>query len=337
VKRVVVTRPVDPAAVALLSGRTDVRVLPAEPPIPGEAELVQAAADADILFTMPGHPITAAVFNAAPRLELVASLGAGYDNIDLEAARARRIPVTHAPGVLDETTADLAFALLLATARRVPQAERTLRAGAFRGWSVGDAWGLDVHGRTLGIVGLGRIGAAVARRAAGFSMRILYTGPRRHEATEASVGAQFVPLDELLSASDFISLHAPLTPRTRHLMDAKAFARMKPTAVLLNTARGALVDEQALIEALGSGRPAAAGLDVFEREPHVPVALLELPNVVLTPHIGSATLATRRAMAVRAAENILAHLEGLPLPNLVPELDVKQSLGKTTRDAAQHR
>jgi glyoxylate reductase len=328
VKHVVITRPVNEAAVALLSGRVHVDVLPAEPPIPDEAELVRAAAGADILFTMPGHPITAAVLSAAPHLELVASLGAGYDNIDLDAARARGIPVTHAPGILDETTADLAFALLLATARRVPQAERVLRSGAFRGWSVGDTWGVDVHGRTLGIVGLGRIGSAVARRAAGFAMPLLYAGPHRHEALETSVGARFVPFDELLSTSDFISLHAPLTPQTRHLVDAAALARMKPTAVLINTARGALVDEQALSDALGSGRLAAAGLDVFEREPSVPPALLTLPNVVLTPHIGSATLATRRAMAVRAAENILAHLDGQPLLNLVPELAVKQSLGK---------
>jgi glyoxylate reductase len=310
---VVVTRPVAAEALERLATGSSVRVLPAATPIPSEEELVRALAEADILFTMPSHPVTARVIGAAAGLRLIATLGAGYDNIDLSAARARGIPVTNAPGILDDTTADLAFALLLATARRLPQAERTLREGGFRGWAPSDFMGLDVHGATLGIVGLGRIGRAVARRGRGFGMNLLYAGPHRHPEVEQELGIRYATLEALLAESDFVSLHAPLTPQTQNLMDAAALERMKSTAILVNTARGGLVDETALARALRSGALAGAGLDVFNGEPVVPAQLLALPNVVLTPHIGSATHNTRRRMAMRAVDNILAFLDGRPL------------------------
>jgi len=315
--RVVVTRPVAPEALDALRARCDVRVLTGESALPDASEVKAGIADADILFTMPGHPASGEVLSAAPRLRLVATLGTGYDNIDLIATRARGIPVTNAPGILDETTADLAFALMLAAARRLGESERFLRTGAFRGWRMNDFLGLDIHRSTLGIVGLGRIGQAVAKRARGFEMRILYTGPRR-KRPEDQAGAQFVALPELLRTADVVSLHAPLSPATRHLIGAAELAQMKPTAILINTARGPMVDEAALAAALKAGALAAAGLDVYEREPQVLSELLTLENVVLTPHIGSATQATRRRMALRAVDNIFAFLDGRPLLNLVP-------------------
>ncbi|MBM4421673.1 MAG: D-glycerate dehydrogenase, partial [Chloroflexi bacterium] len=264
---------------------------------------------ADVLFTMPGHPITRAVIAAAPRLRFIATLGTGFDNIDLAAARERGIPVTNAPGILDETTADAAFGLLIAAARRIGEGERILRAGGFRGWTPFWLIGQDVHGATLGLVGLGRIGTAVARRARGFGMRILYHA--RHAAPGAAeVGAELVPLERLLAESDFVSLHVPLSPETRHLIDARRLALMKRTAILVNTARGPVVDEKALAEALAAGTIAGAALDVYEREPAVEPALLRLENVVLAPHLGSASQRTRTRMAVRAAENICAWLDG---------------------------
>ncbi len=312
-----VTRPVPESALARLRTRANVRVLEGDDaiPIPTEDELLAAVAEAapEIVFTLPAHPVTARVLAAAPALRLVATMGTGYDNIDTTAARERGIRVSNAPGMLDETTADLAFALLLATARQLPQAERFLREGRFRGWTPFLFAGGDVHGRTLGIVGLGRIGRAVARRARGFGMRILYTSPTRREDLERELDCAPVPLTTLLAESDFVSLHCPLTPATRHLIDAAALQRMKPTAVLINTARGPVVDEAALARALREGRLAGAGIDVFEREPLVHPELLACENAVLLPHIGSASEETRRRMAERATANILAFLDGKPL------------------------
>lgn len=311
---VLVTRPAPEEALALLRPRAELVVLDGgeERPIPTEDELLAAIPPADVVFGMPAHPYTARVLGAAARLKLLATMGTGYDNVDLAAARARGIRVTNAPGILDETTADLAFALLLAAARRIPEAERFLRDGRWRGWTPFQFAGVDVHGKVLGIVGLGRIGRAVARRARGFGMRILYSGPTRKPDAEAE-GLEPRSLDALLAESDFVSVHAPLTPQTRGLLGADAFARMKPTAVLVNTSRGPLVDEAALARALREGRIAAAGLDVYEREPSVHPELLECPNAVLLPHIGSASKETRRRMAERAARNILAFLDGAPL------------------------
>jgi glyoxylate reductase len=275
--------------------------------------------DADIVYTLPANPVTAEAIHGAKRLRMIATMGTGYDNIDLAAARERSIPVTYAPGILDETTADGAFALLLATARRLGEAERFLRAGSYRGWTPFMFTGQDVHHATLGIVGMGRIGRAVARRAKGFAMVILYHDARRNEEAERELAATFVPsLDDILARSDFVSLHVPLLPETRHLIDAARLRRMKRTAILINTSRGPVVDERALAEALAEGVIAGAGLDVYEREPAVEPALLERENALLLPHIASASERTRTKMAVRAAENILAFLDGKPLLDPVP-------------------
>ncbi|MFQ5423190.1 MAG: 2-hydroxyacid dehydrogenase [Phycisphaerae bacterium] len=246
---------------------------------------------------------------AAPRCRIFANCAAGVDNIDRTAAAALSIAVTNTPGVLTETTADLTWGLLLATARRLGEAERSLRTGAWRGWRMLDFLGGDVHGKTLGLIGAGRIATAVARRAAGFGMRLLYHARRPAPAIETA-GAAKTPLPQLLAASDFVSLHVPLTDDTRHMIDADALARMRPDAILINTARGAVVDERALIEALHAGRLGGAGLDVYAHEPRVPAELCKLSNVVLLPHIGSATLAARSRMADIAASNVIAVVGG---------------------------
>ncbi len=316
--RIVVTRPVPDEALALLRPRAEIAVGPAEPPLPSPDEMRAMVRDADVLYTLPGSRVDADVIAAAPKLRMIATLATGYDSIDMDAARKRGIPVTYAPGILDETTADGAFALLLATARRTGEAERYLRAGRFRGWTPFMFLGHDVHHATLGIVGMGRIGQQVARRAKGFEMRVLYHDERRNERAERDLGVAYLPLEELLRQADFVSLHVPLLPSTRHLIDAKALRTMKRTAVLINTSRGPVVDEHALAEALRDRVIAAAGLDVYEREPHVEPLLLELENVVLLPHVASASEQTRVRMAVRAAENILAFMDGKPLLDPVP-------------------
>jgi glyoxylate reductase len=250
---------------------------------------------------------------ARGRLRVVANVAVGYDNIDVDAASTSGIAVTNTPGILDESTADLAFALALMARRGTGAAERTLRAGQWGGWTVTDFLGHDVHGATLGVVGWGRIGRAVARRAAGFGMHILHTARRpTGEPGETT-------LADLFHASDVVSLHVPLTKDTRHLVDARRLASMKPTSVLVNTARGAVVDEEALARALHDGTIFGAGLDVFEGEPAVHPHLLTAPNAVLLPHIASATLATRTAMARMAAESVLAVLDGDRPSNLVTD------------------
>ena len=317
--KIVVTRPVAEDALAMLRPRGEVFVGPGEPPIPTADEVARMIEDADVLYALPGSPVTGEAIRRAARLRMIATMGTGYDNIDVAVAKERGIPVTFAPGILDETTADGAFALLLAAARRLGEAERFLRAGKYRGWTPFMFTGQDVHHATLGIVGMGRIGRAVARRAQGFAMTILYHDARRNEDAERELSATYVPsLDELLARSDFISLHVPLLAETRHLIDAARLRRMKPTAVLINTSRGPVVDEKALAEALREHVIAAAGLDVYEREPAVEPALLALENVVLLPHIASASERTRTRMAVRAAENIVAFLEQRPLLDPVP-------------------
>ncbi len=316
--RIVVTRPVPEEALALLRPRADVVVGPAEPVLPSAREMRALAGDADILYTLPGCRVDAEVLAAAPKLRMIATLATGYDSIDVDAAKARGIPVTYAPGILDETTADGAFALLLATARRLGEAERFLRAGKYEGWTPFMFLGRDVHHATLGIVGMGRIGWQMARRAKGFEMRILYFDERRNEQAEHALGVTYVPLDQLLREADIVSLHVPLMDSTRHLIDAASLRTMKKDAILINTSRGPVVDERALAEGLRDGVIAAAGLDVFEREPEVEPLLLELENVVLLPHIASASGSTRTRMAVRAAQNILAFLDGAPLLDPVP-------------------
>lgn len=249
-----------------------------------------------------------------PRLRVVGNVAVGVDNVDLAACAARGVVVTNTPDVLTEATADLAFGLLLAAARRIAEGDRLVRAGGWTGWTPTFLLGRRVHGMSLGIVGMGRIGAAVARRARGFGIHVLYTQRSRlPEPLERALGATFVPsLDELLAWSDAVSVHCPLTSETRHLFDAARLSRMRPGAILVNTARGPIVDEAALAEALAHGPLAAAGLDVFEDEPRVHPALLARANVVLAPHIGSADAATREAMATLAAENVLRVLAGAP-------------------------
>ncbi len=274
------------------------------------AALTPEAAGARALVPLLTTRVDGALLARLPRLELVASVSVGTDHIDLDACRARGVAVTNTPDVLTEATADLAFALLLAAARRVGEAERALRSGGFPPWSPGFMLGKRVSGATLGIVGFGRIGRAVARRAAGFGMHVLCTsrGP-----VAAEPPAERVPLGELLARADFVSVHVPLSSATRHLIGRGELARMRPGAVLVNTSRGAVVDEAALVEALARGPLFAAGLDVYEHEPAVHPGLLGLENVVLLPHIGSAEAETRRAMATLAADNVIALLEGRPL------------------------
>ncbi|MBI3770829.1 MAG: D-glycerate dehydrogenase [Deltaproteobacteria bacterium] len=279
------------------------------------AALARRLRDVDGLLCLLTDRIDADILARAPRLRAIANRAVGYDNVDLHAAAARGIVVTNTPDVLTETSADLAFALILAAARRVCEGDRLVRAGRWRGWSPDLLLGQDVHGATLGIVGLGRIGAAVARRAQGFGMRVLYH--QRRPVPHLPAGATKVALGRLLAAADIVTLHVPLTAATRHLIGARELARMRRGAILVNTSRGAIVDEAALARALASGRLAAAGLDVFAREPHVPRALRARANVVLTPHVASATTATRTRMAVVAARNLAAVLAGRRPPNPV--------------------
>ena len=276
-------------------------------------ELCAAVADVDALVCLLTDQIDAAVLDAGgDRLKVVANVAVGYNNIDVAAAAARGIAVCNTPGVLDETTADVAFLLMLAAARLASEGERDLRTGVWDGWEVTEYLGVDVHGATLGIVGMGRIGKAVARRAAGFGMSVIH-----HSRTDTGLPGWTADLDALLATADFVSLHVPLTPDTTHLIDARRLALMKPTAVLVNTARGPVVDEAALADALHAGTIFAAGLDVFELEPIIDERLLTAPRAVLLPHIGSASVATRTRMATLACEGAVAVLAGERPPNLV--------------------
>jgi glyoxylate reductase len=265
----------------------------------GRDELLAAVGGADGLICLLSDRIDEELLARAPRLRVVANHAVGVDNVDRAACARRGIVLANTPDVLTDATADLTFALLLAVARRVVEGDALVRSGGWTGWEPGQLLGADLAGRTLGIVGLGRIGQAVARRAAGFGMRVVWTG--------RGVG---VPLAELLASSDFVTLHCPLTPATRGLIDAAALAKMKPTAILVNTARGDIVDEPALVAALAQGRIAGAGLDVFAAEPEVPAALRADPRVVVLPHVGSATRGTRARMAELCAEAVTAVLAG---------------------------
>jgi glyoxylate reductase len=275
-------------------------------------ELCERARGKHALVTQLSDPISEDVIAAGGgTLRVIAQVAVGYDNIAVEAATRRGILVTHTPDVLTETTADLAWALLLATARRVVESDAFLRAGKFQRWTMDLFCGQDVYGKTLGLVGMGRIGRAVARRAKGFGMRVLYESRTRLPGeTERELGAEYATRERLFAESDFVSLHVPLTPQTRHIVGREQLEAMKPEAILVNTARGPVVDEKALVEALESGAIRGAGLDVYEREPEVEPGLVELPNVVLLPHIGSASWETRRAMCGIAARDALAGLRG---------------------------
>jgi glyoxylate reductase len=282
------------------------------------AELLKHVPRADALAVTLAETVDAELLDRAERLKIIAVYAVGYNNVDLAAAAARGIVVTNTPDVLTETTADLTWALILAVARGLPQAERALREGRWHGWNPTEFLGSDVHGRTLGLIGMGRIGRAVARRAGGFGMRVIYSSRHRLEAQEeAALNASEFPLSVVLETSDIVSIHTLLTPETKHLIGKTELALMQKTAFLINTARGPIMDEAALAQALAEGRLAGAGLDVYEEEPRVHPALLSLRNVVLLPHIGSATYETRIRMGMMVIENISAVLAGRDAPNRV--------------------
>jgi glyoxylate reductase len=314
--KVFISRKIQQPALALLEKEAQVDVWPLETP-PSEQIFIEKAGQVDALFTLLSDPITEAVVQAGKQahLKVISQMAVGHDNIAVCAATAAGIPVGHTPGVLTETTADFAWALLIAAARRVVESHNEVQQGIWRPWGPEVLCGSDVFGATLGLVGFGRIGQAMARRASGFNMKVLYTQRHRDLAAEQNLNVQYVPLEELLHHADFVSLHAYLSPETKGLMGAAQFTLMKPGAIFVNTARGAMVDHQALFNALVSGKLAAAALDVFDPEP-IPAGhpLLRLPNVVITPHIGSASTQTRARMAIMTAENILAGLSGKRLP-----------------------
>ena len=308
--RVYVTRRIPQPGLALLEQHFEVTVRDEVRPITKE-ELLQQVRGAKGLLCLLTDPVDEDVLVAGDQLVCVSNYAVGYDNIDVAAATRLGIVVTNTPGVLTETTADLAFALLLSAARRIVEADSFMRSGKFKGWDPMLLLGWDVCGATLGIIGFGKIGRAVARRARGFDMRVLYFGRRRLPAAEEErLGAAFAPLERLLRESDFVSLHVPLSRETAHLIGEEQLRLMKPTAVLVNTSRGPVVDERALADALRKGTIAAAGLDVYENEPDVDPILASLPNVVLAPHIGSASLKTRSTMAKLAAQNLIDAILG---------------------------
>ncbi|MBQ0961705.1 D-glycerate dehydrogenase [Ideonella sp. 4Y11] len=309
--RVLVTRRIFAPVLERLSASLSLDVHDSDQALSPEA-LRERLAGCDGAFVATTERIDAALLDACPRLRAVCSMAVGYNNIDLPACTARGVLVSNAPDVLTETTADFGFALLLATARRVTESEHFLRAGQWRTWSVDLFAGQDVHGATLGILGMGRIGQAVARRGVlGFGMKLVYHNRSRLPAqTEAALGARWVDKDTLLAEADHLVIVVPYTPETHHLVGAAELARMKPGATLVNIARGGVVDDAALAQALRDGPLAAAGLDVFEGEPSVHPGLLAASNVVLTPHIASASLRTRLAMAHLAADNLLAFFSG---------------------------
>jgi glyoxylate reductase len=294
-----------------LAGLVDLRG--GRPGPPDRAALVEEARDAEVLVPSYIDRVDDPLLAALPRLRLVASYGVGTNHLDLEACRRRGLAVTNTPGVLTDATADHAMALLLAAARRVAEADRLVRRGGWQGMDPGWMLGVEVTGKTLGIVGFGRIGQAVARRARAFEMPILYASPKEIDLP----GARRVALETLLGESDFVSLHCPLTPATENLLSRERIALLKPGAIVVNTARGQVLDEAALAEALASGRVAAAGLDVFRDEPRVPESLLRLENVVLTPHLGSGTRETRAAMARLVSDEVERYARGEPQRNRV--------------------
>ena len=319
--RVFVSSPLPAAAAARLAASSAIVTIAADDLALRDPRF-DAAADAfEALVILLTHPVDAAIVARASALRIVSTVSVGVDHIDLPACAARGIVVTNTPGVLTEATADLAFGLLLAAARRIAEGDRIVRAGDFSGWRPSFMVGARVHGATLGLVGLGCIGGAVARRARGFGMKVLYTQRTQlAPEMERALGARYATLDALFAESDYVSLHCPLSPETRHLVNRARLGSMKPGSVLVNAARGACVDEEALAEALANGPLGAAALDVFEHEPGVHPALLARDNVVLTPHIGSAERETREAMAAMAVENVIAVMEGREAPNrVVPE------------------
>ena len=315
--RIVITREVFDDAIDFLQQHCEVDANQADAPYTPDA-LAAKLSNAQGLMCALTDRVDAGLIARSPQLKAVANIAVGYNNIDVPACTARGIQVTNTPGVLDDSTADLAFALMLATARRITEVEAYIRKGEWTGWKLKQWLGVDVHHATLGIVGMGRIGQAIARRAYGFEMKLIYHNRKRAAPEiEQRVNATYASLDELLAQADFVILQMPYSPQTHHLIGAKELAKMKPGAILINSTRGGVVDDKALIEALKNGVIRAAGLDVFEGEPKLDAGFLTLQNVVLVPHIGSSTEAARRAMAMTAAKNLVAALSGAEPPNLV--------------------
>ncbi len=317
-QRVLITRRVPSSGPELLrqAGFT-VDLMDQDDP-PTRAELLARVPGVSAMITMLSERVDAALLDAAgPPLKVVANFAVGFDNLDLAACRQRGVRTTNTPGVLTDATADLAWSLILAAARNVVAGDRLVRAGQWTGWAPMQFLGLQLSGATLGLIGAGRIGTAVGLRAAGFNMRVLYADGQPNRELEKRVGAKQAALGEAIAQADVLSLHVPLTPATRHMIGAEQLAAMKPTAILINTSRGPVVDEAALVAAMRKGQIAAAGLDVYENEPRLTPGLTDLPNVVLLPHLGSGTTATRQKMSQMTAENVIAVLSGREPPNPV--------------------
>ncbi|HOH78090.1 MAG TPA: D-glycerate dehydrogenase [Candidatus Cloacimonadota bacterium] len=310
-----VTRRIPQAAIDLLSSYFDVSVNPFERNL-RRAELLEHIKDADAILCLLSDSIDRSVMDAAPRLKCISNYAVGYNNIDVEYASKQGIVVCNTPKVLTETTADLTWALIMSCARRIVESDSFLRSGEFKGWEPMLLMGADIHHKTLGIIGMGRIGQAVAKRASGFSMKVLAYDPSLPEDHNTALWKS-TNLQTLLREADFVSLHVPLTEKTQHMIGPGELKLMKRGAILINTSRGAVINESALIEALRQNRIAAAGLDVYEKEPYIPQELLELKNVVLLPHIGSATTETRTAMGIMAAQNAIAVLKGEEPPSRI--------------------
>jgi glyoxylate reductase len=319
--KVLSTHQLFPAARAILEAHGDVEYWKNAEHI-SRAELHSRAAGKDALVCLLTEKVDEELLTKAPSLRIAANVAVGFDNIDLAACTRRKVVATNTPGVLDETTADFAWTLLMAVARRLGEGEKLARSGQWKGWDLDQLCGSDVWGKTLGLVGFGRIGRAVARRASGFKMRVIYTDAVRAPLeAEQELHATFVDRDTLFSTADFISLHVPLLPDTRHLISTATIAKMKPTVYIINTSRGPVVDEAALVAALEAKKIAGAALDVHEREPLVHPGLIGRSDVVLAPHIASASLETRTKMACMAAENVVAFFDGRRPPNILnPEL-----------------
>jgi glyoxylate reductase len=318
--RVLLMHPILDPGPAILAEAADVLAFPSNLSL-DEASIRRAAEGCVGIVTLLKDPVRETVLST-PGLKIVSNVAVGFDNIDVPAATAHKVMVTNTPGVLDDSTSDFAFALLMATARRVVEADYFTRSGKYKGWEIDLMLGHDVHDATLGIIGIGRIGRGVAHRAKGFNMRVLYFDPNPLVGEAAQqLGATGVDLGRLLAESDFISVHVPLTKETLHLISTPQFALMKPNAILINTSRGPVVDEAALVEALKAHKIAGAGLDVYEREPAIHPGLIPLPNVVLAPHIASGTIRTRSEMSAMAARNMATAVRGGRPPNLLnPEV-----------------
>jgi len=319
--KVFVTRKLPEKALEMIRAECDMEINPHDRVLTKE-EIISGVSGKDGLLCLLTDEIDEEIIDSGKNLRIIANYAVGYNNIDVGVATERKIPVTNTPGVLTDTTADMAWALIFAIARRVVEADKFTKEGKYKGWGPMMFLGGDIYGKTLGVVGLGRIGKSVVKRAKGFDVKVLYFDAfRADEKVEKELGIEYVSLEELLKESDFVSIHVPLLPSTRHLIGEKELLMMKKTAYLINNSRGPVIDEEALVKALRDKEIAGAALDVFENEPELSPGLADLENVVLTPHISSASIETRTKMAVMAAENLLAGLKGMRPPNIVnPEV-----------------